>query len=98
MYRNRKLLDLARESPVCMNCGGCNNGTIVACHSNLIRDGKGTGIKSQDYCIFYGCADCHDLYDGRTGKLSREEKNLMFEDAHRKTIAWLFESGHLTVR
>jgi hypothetical protein len=33
-----------------------------------------------------------------SGKLSREEKVEMWEDAHRKTIGWLFDSGHLEVK
>jgi len=45
-YRNRKLLDMIRESPECMHCGRYNDGTVVAAHSNQLRDGKGKSIKA----------------------------------------------------
>jgi hypothetical protein len=30
-------------------------------------------------------------------KLSKEERTKMWEEAHRKTIGWLFETGRLDV-
>ena len=49
MYRSKKLLALAQFAP-CMHCG-IEDGTIVAAHSNQLRDGKGRGLKSHDYRI-----------------------------------------------
>jgi len=95
-YRNRKLLDLANKCHECMSCGKYNTGGIlVACHSNQLRDGKGKGLKAQDYRIFFGCAACNELLDN--GRQTREQNVAMFEEAHRKTIAWLFESDHIKV-
>lgn len=95
-YRNRKLLDLARECPMCMSCGRANDGTIVAAHSNQLRDGKGTGIKAADYRIAFLDHVCHaELDQGKT--MNREEKVAFWERAHRKTVAWLFESGKVGV-
>ena len=94
-YRNPKLLKLAKDAP-CMNCGIMDN-TIVAAHSNQLRDGKGTGIKSDDHRIAYLCSMCHDRIDN--GKeLSREERIELWENAHRRTIGYLFTSGHLEVK
>lgn len=94
-YRNPKLLKLAKDAP-CVLCGS-NDGTVVACHSNQLRDGKGTGIKSHDYRICFCCHTHHNMIDN--GKdLSREERINLFEEAHRKTIAWLFDNNHLEVK
>lgn len=95
-YRNKKLLALANESPHCMSCGTYNAGNVVAAHSNQQRDGKGVGIKAKDYRVAYLCDKCHTELDAGSG--AREHKVRLFEDAHRKTIGWLFESGHLEVR
>lgn len=94
IYRNAKILDLARESPC--QCCGKDDGTIVAAHSNQIRDGKGTGIKAEDFRIAYLCHQCHhELDNGK--QFSREERALIWEDAHRSTIGWLFKMGHIKI-
>jgi hypothetical protein len=96
MYRNKKLLELANECDTCHSCGSYSRGTIVAAHSNQLRDGKGRGIKAADYRIAYLCFNCHQQLD--QGKdLSREQRVDKWEEAHRKTIGWLFETGHLDV-
>lgn len=92
MYRNKKLLEAVREAP-CMNCGA-QDGTVVAAHSNQLRDGKGRGIKAHDYRIAALCYQCHFELD-QGSKLSKEERLNLWEEAHRKTIGWLFESGHI---
>ena len=95
MYRNRKLLDVLRESP-CQACGR-KDGTIVAAHSNQLRDGKGRGIKADDYRVAALCYSCHmELDQGKS--LSKVERVEIWEEAHRKTIGWLFETEHLEVR
>jgi Protein of unknown function (DUF1364) len=47
--------------------GVCNyrTDTTVLCHSNLLEDGKGYGIKAPDERGAYGCCRCHDVLDGR---------------------------------
>jgi ferredoxin len=94
VYRNKKLLEVVRQSP-CQHCGR-QDGTVVAAHSNLLKDGKGRGIKASDYRIAALCFTCHSELD-QGSKMSREERKEMWEDAHRATIGWLFEDGHLTV-
>jgi hypothetical protein len=94
-YRNKKLLEVVREAP-CMMCS-MEDGTVCAAHSNQLRDGKGTGIKAQDFRIAALCARCHFMLDN--GKeLSKEQRIELFEQAHRDTIAWLFLNNHLGVK
>ena len=81
-----------RQFP-CQNCG-IENGTIVAAHSNQLRDGKGKGIKAHDYRIAALCYKCHAEID--QGKdLSKTDRMELWDEAHRKTIALLFERGML---
>jgi len=89
MYRSDKLLKSVRDCP-CQSCGAMD-GTIVAAHSNQMRDGKGRGLKADDYRIAALCCKCHtELDQGKN--MSREERLNMWEDAHRATIGWLFEN------
>lgn len=95
MYRNRKLLDLLRESP-CQACGK-SDGTVVAAHSNQLRDGKGRGLKAHDYRTASLCFTCHaELDQGKS--MSRQERIEMWEEAHRKTIGWLFENDLIKLK
>ena len=69
---------------------------MVAAHSNQQRDGKGMGIKAHDYRIAALCYTCHaDIDQGKT--LGKQEKFEKWDEAHRRTIGWLFERGHLTL-
>lgn len=96
MYRNPALLRLAKDCPRCMGCGRRNDGTVVSAHSNSYRDGKARSLKAHDYRIAFLCHGCHHEID-QGSKMSREERTTFWEDAHRETIGWLFESGHLVV-
>lgn len=94
IYRNKKLLEIARNFP-CQHCGIDDN-TVVAAHSNQLRDGKGKGIKASDFRIASLCFTCHmELDQGKN--LSKSERVEMWEEAHRKTIGLLFDNGHLQV-
>ena len=91
-YRCRKLLQAARDIPTCTGCGKHNSGDVVAAHSNQLKDAKGKGIKAHDYRIAYLCGNCHyNLDDGPY--LTKAERVELWEQAHRKSIGWLFESG-----
>ena len=92
-YRDARLLRAVREAP-CMMCGA-QDGTVVAAHSNQLRDGKGRSIKAHDYRIAALCFRCHGEID-RGAKMTKEERLEAFESAHRKTIGWLFDTGRLT--
>ena len=95
MYRSKKLLEVVRQSPC--QCCGAEDGTVVAAHSNQLRDGKGRGIKASDFRIAALCFRCHSELD-QGSKMSRAERVELWEEAHRKTIGWLFESGHLEIK
>lgn len=95
MYRNKKLLAHANGAP-CQYCG-IQDGTVVAAHSNQLRDGKGVGFKSFDFRVAYLCFTCHNFCDGRDGNLSRQERIDLWEQAHRNTIGYLFENGIIGV-
>jgi hypothetical protein len=95
MYRNQKLLETVREFE-CVLCGA-EDGTVVAAHSNQLRDGKGKGIKAHDYRIAALCYRCHMAID-QGHRMNKQEKEAMWEEAHRKTIGLLFERGKVWVR
>ena len=95
MYRNRKLLEILRQSP-CQICGR-SDGTVVAAHSNQLRDGKGRGLKAHDYRCAALCFTCHaEIDQGKS--LSKVERVEAWEEAHRKTVGWLVETGHLDIQ
>ena len=92
MYRNRYLLEAVRDSP-CQSCG-IQDGTVVAAHSNQLRDGKGRSLKAHDYRIAALCHRCHmELDQGKN--MGKAERIQFWEDAHRATIGWLFDNGHV---
>jgi hypothetical protein len=95
MYRSKRLLEAARELS-CQNCGRMD-GTVVAAHSNQLRDGKGRGIKAHDFRIASLCFTCHSELD--QGKnMTKEERIEMWENAHRNTIGMLFLTGVIDVQ
>jgi cytochrome c553 len=94
MYRNKKLLELARLLP-CQHCG-IEDGTVVAAHSNQLRDGKGRGLKASDFRIASLCFRCHAEAD-TSSTLTKVARIEMWEQAHRATIGELFERGLVLV-
>jgi hypothetical protein len=95
MYRNQRLLEAVREAP-CQHCGR-QDGTVVAAHSNQGRDGKGRGMKANDYRIAALCFTCHAELD-QGHKMSREERVNMWEAAHRSTVGWLFDNDVISTK
>jgi hypothetical protein len=94
-YRNKKLLEVVREFP-CAMCGK-QDGTVCAAHSNQSRDGKSMGMKANDYRIASLCYTCHDMIDNNK-ELDRAERIEAWEQAHRKTIGWLFDKNYLGLK
>jgi hypothetical protein len=94
-YRNATLLALAQLAPHCMSCLASNRGQVVSAHSNQLRDGKGTAHKASDAAIAFLCDVCHHEVD--QGSESAEKRLGMWELAHRRTMIWLVENGHLVV-
>jgi len=95
-FRSQKLRDLAQECPRCMFCDRPNDGTVVGCHPNGLKYGKGMGVKAHDL-LAYGCRECHDLVDGRTGSLTAHERETRWLDAFYWSTLWLVQTGHLGV-
>jgi cytochrome c553 len=95
MYRNKKLLEIARLLP-CQHCG-IEDGTVVAAHSNQLRDGKGRGLKASDFRIASLCFRCHAEAD-TSSTLTKVARIEMWEQAHRATIGELFERGLVVVK
>ena len=89
-FRSPKLLKAANGRP-CVLCGSV--GTTVAAHSNSLEHGRGFAHKAPDYYIAYLCQKHHDLCDGRSGGLSKEQKREMWLSAFVRTMAVLFEEG-----
>lgn len=83
-----------RQSP-CQHCG-IKDESVVAAHSNQLRDGKGRGLKASDAMIAALCYRCHiELDQGKD--LSKNDRVALWEEAHRKTMQWLIENEHLIV-
>lgn len=62
-----KVRAAARDQDCTLRFPVCNgrNETTVLCHSNLLEDGKGMGLKAPDERAAFGCSACHDVLDGR---------------------------------
>ncbi|CAD6536262.1 hypothetical protein LMG27952_03126 [Paraburkholderia hiiakae] len=64
-----KYLAACRGEPCFLRMRGCLGGgdTVVPCHSNQAKHGKGMGIKAKHEFTVPGCANCHALIDQGTG-------------------------------
>lgn len=96
-YRNAALLATAKGQPCMLQIPGVCNGdesTVVACHSNMSLHGKGVGLRSHDWAIAYGCANCHYEID-HGHKMSRAEREDAWFRGNARTLAYLFDEGIL---
>ena len=96
-YRNPKLLQTAKGAPCMFELVGCNFDpeTTVWAHSNEYRHGKGKGTKADDCFGAFACSNCHYEYDN--GRMTREQKQIVFENAMYKTWRYLWENGKVKV-
>lgn len=97
-YRNKKILNAAKDCPHCMHCGKPNDGTIVAAHYQGFRQhalGKGVATKPSDAATAFVCDECHNRFDGRlVGRcVSDIEHSEQFLFAIVKTHIWLLSEG-----
>lgn len=97
MYRNKAILKLANIAPHCMSCAASNRGQVVAAHSNQLKHGKGVAVKAHDHKIAYLCDKCHHEIDNGH-KFSRQERIEIWQEAHEKTLDWLFITGKIEVK
>lgn len=65
---------------VCLGVGGAD--TVVPCHSNQSRHGKGSGLKAMDIFTVPGCATCHKWIDQNWTKASKADKFLIWDNAY----------------
>lgn len=84
-WRSRKHLQNVASLP-CQHCG--LEGQTQTAHSNLSIHGKGRSIKASDEFTAALCFACHHDLDAGHG-LTKDEKQLMFRNALRKTWAEL---------
>jgi hypothetical protein len=94
-YRSPKLLKSAQGQ----RCQYCDSlGTTVSCHANRVALGKGTGIKAPDFYVAWLCQECHSLYDGRTGRLTKDECDELWTRAYLRTVREWFLQGIVGVQ
>jgi len=74
--KSQKLRDSARGENCTMNSPECNSNpeTVVLCHSNKLKHGKGTGLKADDRHAFYGCSGCHHWFDVGTADKHKKQR------------------------
>lgn len=93
--RNKKLLSLARDQ-ACVMCG-CQDGTVVAAHSNLSEHGKGMGLKAHDGMTAWLCYRCHTELDNGSS-MTRDERRLFILEAICKTYMQMWDLSLLEIR
>lgn len=94
-YRNRDLLDYAREAPCALRLGPCSE-QVGPCHSDQLEDGRGEGHKSSDALCIPGCAACHALFTRE--HLGRQGYFEVHARALKRYIVWLFSTGRINVK
>lgn len=89
-YRSKKHLKNV-AALCCQHCGA--DGFTQAAHSNQLKHGKGRGIKASDEYTAALCLKCH--YELDQGKnLTKADRVEMWEQAHKKTVQALVDSGN----
>lgn len=88
--RSKKLMEAYRAIP-CQNCGR-DDGTVCGAHSNSLSAHKGRGIKASDDSCASLCYTCHSALD-QGSHLSRQQRETLHSNAHRKTVAELLRRG-----
>ncbi len=75
---------LCRGQPCYLAIPGCctrDVATVVPCHSNQLRHGKGKGIKALDVYTVPGCRACHAEID-QGKRFTKQEKFGIWDDAY----------------
>ena len=77
-------LELCRGQPCYLRLPStfvCYMDTVVPCHSNQSKHGKGMGLKASDKYTVPGCGVCHrELDQGRT--MTKEQKFAAWDEAY----------------
>ncbi len=93
-HRSRKLLDVARDAPCFLELVPCW-GQVVACHSDMLGDGRGVGHKSHDALAVPGCVGCHAEFT--RAKLGRERYAAVHASALKRYIVWLYQNNRIAI-
>lgn len=70
--------------------------TVVWCHSNLQRHGKGVGLTAHDCFGCFGCYRCHHEIDHGQA-MPREMKEQAMQLGMDRSLLWLWKHGLLKV-
>jgi hypothetical protein len=99
-YENRKLLDLAHETPCMAQFEHDCNGYLgcVPAHENSLAGGHGMGKKADDQLHAAVCPNAHDILDGRKGGWDLETKRSEWTRAHRATWRYYWTNGKVVVK
>jgi len=85
--RSKKLLKMVAS----LDCQACGSGHMVqAAHTNW-GGGKGRGVKADDNLVAALCLSCHYEID-QGSKLSKAERQQVWDEAHSKTIQLLINN------
>ena len=90
-----KAIRQAANGEACTVCG-VNDGTTVFCHLNNSWAGKGLSQKADDLAGFFGCRDCHDVYDNRL--IGPRHPDHLILRAMYRTIRRLWELGIIEIK
>jgi len=88
-FRSKKLMEAYRAIP-CQNCYA-EDGTVCGAHANW-GFGKGMAVKADDSKCASLCFSCHSMLD-QGSKLSKEQRQDLWNEAHQKTVNRLKEQG-----
>lgn len=85
-HHNQRYLDACKGEPCYLQvpyvCKGSQTiDTVVACHSNQGKHGKGMGIKARDEFSVPGCVDCHSWLDQNSTGADKATKFAVFDKA-----------------
>lgn len=96
--RSKKLTGLARGKPCFFTFPHVCKGDVVACHANWQIFGRGTGFKTPDWAIAFGCGDAHNAIDNKLDKrLDQDQRQTEWMNAFVSTQNYLWEHGLLQV-
>lgn len=74
----------------------CGNDSSVACHSDMLKHGRGVGHKSGDQFIVPGCPNCHARFTREF--LGRDQYSEIWLQAYEQFQTWAWESGHFLIK
>lgn len=94
---DRDLMDMCRGQPCYLLVPGIfqhAGGTVVPCHSNQLRHGKGARIKAHNRFTVPGCRACHAEID-QGMRFTKAEK---FDIWDRAYVRWEADRAQLLLR